>query len=259
MLRFYAEKFCRLSTALMARSAIYKMNDRTLVTAGVDPEHFQQLQMVVADAERLCSAMGLSFAATQARWIVERLESPVTLGTLAEWLAELNRRVEDELESRVFLSISPKEARFWSADLSEWGETQHSFPLCSDKVESAGRCLAVGLPDACVFYLLSVAQDGIIALARHLQKDVNPETDDWKTIIDKIDAGVQTKRASMSVADWKSVEPFYAEAASDLKAMKNAWRNPTLHFRRAYQPAEAEKVYARVRDYMVHVSTKIKG
>ena len=53
------------------------------------------------------------------------------------------------------------------------------------------------------------------------------------------------------------MEPFYTEAVLDLRAIKNAWRNPTMHFRRKYDESQALRVYETVGEFLGHLATRL--
>jgi hypothetical protein len=91
---------------------------------------------------------------------------------------------------------------------------------------------------------------------------IDLQTDDWNNIITKIEGAVIQKgkgaTAPKAKSEWKKVEPLYNEMISDVRAVKNAWRNPTAHFRRTYNEEQAEKVLRRVRDFMRNLATGLQ-
>jgi len=62
----------------------------------------------------------------------------------------------------------------------------------------------------------------------------------------------------MGKVPWKRVEPFYSEALSDLRSVKNAWRNPTMHFTRDYEEEDAKKILDRTEAFMVHIAKRLR-
>ena len=132
-----------------------------------------------------------------------------------------------------------------------------SFPSAIDAIEEAERCFALGRNTACVFHCMAIMDRGLAALRKHLGTGINPDTDTWESIIASIQGAITRKRTSLDKAAWKGVEAFYEEALSDLRAVKNAWRNPTMHFRRVYTEEQAAKVRARVKDFMTHLCVRI--
>jgi hypothetical protein len=69
----------------------------------------------------------------------------------------------------------------------------------------------------------------------------------WNTSIDgAVDNMKPPKDALTSKkSEWKQIEPFYSEVVSDARSVKDAWRNPTAHFRRQDDEFQAKKVLER--------------
>jgi hypothetical protein len=84
-------------------------------------------------------------------------------------------------------------------------------------------------------------------------------SDTWNTIIVKVDKAIAANTATTPKKSWKKREVFYSELVSDIRAMKNAWRNPTMHFRRNYTDEQATKVYLRVQEFMIQTATELHG
>ena len=97
-----------------------------------------------------------------------------------------------------------------------------------------------------MYHLSGIVQLVLEALAKVLRVPLSPHTDTWNKLINDIEAGMKAKQVSSSKGKWKAIEPFYAEVLSDIRAIKNAWRNPTMHFRRTYTEEQAGKLYSRV-------------
>src|SRR5262245_32040878 len=127
-------------------------------------------------------------------------------------------------------------------------EVEAKFPEAINDIRDAGVCYAVGCSTAVVHHCMGVVQVGLIALANDLGLSLNIHLDTWENIIAAVERSVEAKRVSMHKAEWKEVEHFYSEATSDLRAIKNAWRNPTAHFRRRYDEQEGYKVVERTKE-----------
>jgi hypothetical protein len=104
---------------------------------------------------------------------------------------------------------------------------------------------------------MGILQEGVNAIARDLAVPVLL-TSTWEEITGKFDGQLNVKRAAMNKVQWKRVEPFYSEALSDLRSVKNAWRNPTMHFTRTYGEQEAGKIFDRTEAFMVHLATRLR-
>ena len=95
-----------------------------------------------------------------------------------------------------------------------------------------------------MYHLSGAVQEALECLSRQLKVPLDPTTDTWNGLINKIDSAFKAKQASSPKKTWKALEPFYSELVSDIKAIKNAWRNPTIHsVERDYSEEEAEDVF----------------
>ena len=140
-----------------------------------------------------------------------------------------------------------------------WETIIAKFPAALDNIEEASKCIALGRNTACVYHLSGIVQEALESLGRKLGVPLDPTSDTWNRLIDKIVKAITAKSTAVPKKTWKALEPFYSELVSDIKALKNAWRNPTMHFRRTYTDEQAEKVYARVQEFMLHASIHLRG
>jgi hypothetical protein len=145
----------------------------------------------------------------------------------------------------------------WPEKVPFGPEVKDRFSRCLPDIGSASRCLAFGLYSACVYHLMGIIQEGINAIAKDLGVPVLL-TSTWEAIIGPLDKQLDVKRQGMKKEQWKRVEPFYSEALSDLRSIKNAWRNPTMHFSRSYDEQDAQKIFDRTEAFMVHLSTRLR-
>jgi hypothetical protein len=193
---------------------------------------------------------------SQAERAINSLDSGNLAKVYAE-LSELNTRIMESLSFQILLVLPSSRKQNFEEPLADWGKVPEKFPSAIKHIEEAERCFALNRNTGCVFHLMGVMQVGLIELARHLRKPVDL-FDKWETLIGKVETGIDAKRSSMNSKRWRVVEHFYSEIVSDLRAVKNAWRNPTMHFRRTYDEAEAAKVKSKVKDFMLHLSLKVK-
>lgn len=191
---------------------------------------------------------------------VERVEFSMKKGKPPQLTLELKNlcsRMEDLLTGQAFYMVSPDKAQHYESPFLGWGSVCDSFPSAMDAIEEAEKCFALGRSTACVFHCMAVMDYGLLWFGKHLRTGINHDTDTWEKIIGEVQGAINKKRETMKKPAWKAVEPFYSEAVSDLRSVKDAWRNPTMHFRRTYNGEQAEKVLERVRGFMVHLSKRV--
>jgi hypothetical protein len=175
-------------------------------------------------------------------------------------VGELEKALLYECNRHVFFVLPEKYrglVEHWPGQVPFGPEVRHRFARSCVNIDAASRCFAFGLPTACVFHLMGVIQEGINAVATDLGVPVLL-TSTWEEIIGKLDGHLDVKRTAMGKVAWKRIEPFYSEALSDLRSVKNAWRNPTMHFNRSYSEDEAKKCFDRTEMFMAHIATRLR-
>jgi hypothetical protein len=141
-----------------------------------------------------------------------------------------------------------------------------NFPSAVEDIKEAGNCYAHGNYTATVFHLMRVVEHGLRALARQLRvtfksktgASIPMELQQWEVIIGKIESKIddiskrpKSKRKSEDLQ-------FYSEAAKEFRYFKEAWRNHVSHSRVIYDKHDAAKVIEHVRDFMQHISTRVR-
>jgi hypothetical protein len=181
------------------------------------------------------------------------------LPAVNELVAELQGRIRDELSHFELWLVTKAESRFLK--INPFGEDiPNKFDPARDDIEEAGKCLAYGRGTACVFHLMRVMEVGLRALAASLNDPrLDPKRNpSWDSILKKCDE--ELLRPLHSRCDeWRQDDGFYSTASAQLHAVKDAWRNPTMHVERNYTPEEAEDVWNAVRAFMRHLSQKLSA
>ncbi len=206
-----------------------------------------------------CSSLDMPLVELQATVTIKAIAGGNSFIEVCQKIAELCSRFEHYLDGRSALMIPLSQRAYYDAPGSGWERVIERFPRVIDDIEEASRCLALDRNNACVYHLAGVIQEALESLGRRLGVKLDPTVDTWNGLAVKIENSMKVKQASMPKPKWKRIEPFYSEVLSDIKAIKNAWRNPTMHFRRRYTDAEAAKVYRRVQEFMVHASRHLKS
>jgi hypothetical protein len=130
-------------------------------------------------------------------------------------------------------------------------------PTLND-IEEAGKCLALNRNTACVFHLMRVMEVGLRALGASLHDPrIDPKRNPtWDAILKKGDEEL-LKPLAQRAAEWQTDEAFFSTAHASLRAVKDAWRNPTMHVERIYDDEAALEVWNAVRGFMRHLASKL--
>lgn len=177
------------------------------------------------DLEKLVDSGALS---RRARSLADRIEEGAT-ECIAGRMAEFMDSVQGELEGRLFFGMTEEETRLYTEpDFPE--KVADRFPSASQEIAEASRCLALDLPTASAFHSVRALEVLLNAILNELGLDRPPN---WYKALSKIEKEIKDRRNSSDPRDssWgKEWGDFYAELASHFLHLKNAQRNPTVHW-----------------------------
>ena len=117
----------------------------------------------------------------------------------------------------------------------------------------AGKCFALARYTACVFHLMRILEAGLNALGDSLGLTV---ATNWNRAITDIETEIGA-RSYATHPGWRTDEPFYSEAATHFRMVKNAWRNHTMHIKERYDEERARSVLNSVSDFMRHLAGRL--
>ena len=193
------------------------------------------------EAERLGAKIAVR-AADRAIAKLEEEPCPLTLGAITENLRDIESRFADHLIDISMIALTTEETVFLqNADaLIEIDGFSLSFPRTSFEVEEAAKCVALGRHTAAVFHAMRMLELGVKALAKRLAIDdpTKPAEKNWSFILKAIKARIDELYPSnqrMPGSEGAEFEALYA----NLDAVRNPWRNATMHVETIYAPHEA--------------------
>jgi len=193
------------------------------------------------EAEKLGAR--LSVVAAE-RLLIELNRTPcrITVGQAVRGLEDIESRFADYLEELQFFVLSSQEAIFLQpADqLMESAGFSAAFPDASFEIEEAAKCFALGRHTAAVFHSMRVLEIGIRALAKRLGIDdpTKPSERNWSFILQAIQSKIDElwpRSRRMPNSEGAVFEELYA----NLEAVRNPWRNATMHVENIYALHEA--------------------
>jgi len=227
----------------------------------------EKLKDRIADQERIrefltnvlddCKSLGLVYTQkhTQRMLGMSRDEN-ITFKEFASLYGELIHRISDEVEEYTFFRLPKEKSQYYSNPIDMFGkEIVEKFPSARLEVEEAGKCYAAGRYTASVFHLMRVLELGIRALRRSLGLPASSNRN-WESVLKKCDQELKKPHQERSV-QWNTDETFFAEATANLRAVKDAWRNTTMHIEHIYDDEKAGDLFNAVRAFMRHLSVKL--
>ena len=222
------------------------------------PELRDKLKSHYGEIVAFCNDFDLPVSAACGREILELLEGEHT--STAKWLHppthELGKRIRAELESRMFLYVPKDNSAFYQKPLDKWDKTIVAYPSATFDVEEASKCLALHRNTACVFHAMRVLELGLKSLASALGLTLDWHERSWGKILNKIKEEIGRRNKSADPA-WTPERTFFEDAYSSLHAVKDAWRNTTMHVEKVYDFDRSEHIYRSVRALMEQLTTKL--
>lgn len=257
MLKFHASRFMALMDSItVLRTYLLARPDGDIPS----PTFYEEFTQRFRELEGILRELELRASAKLAHRIVGGLEGGAKIPNLKDDFDDLRSRVRDELEDVYILALSAHEADLYESSQPRFGDAVNiNFPSTILEIEEAGRCLALGRSTATVFHLMRVMESGLRALGESLNEPrLDPKKNpNWGTILRRCDDELQKSQADRS-AEWKTDPTFFAEATANMRAVKDAWRNPTMHVEMIYDPEKAEDVWNAVKVFMRHLAGKLK-
>ena len=179
----------------------------------------------------------------------------ITADRLREELSGISATLRRELSSAHLLTLKPDRGQYLEQTTPLFGaEVDTRFPSASYDLAEAGKCYALDRPTACVFHLMRVLEFGIEGTRKCLgiPDPVKAAERNWGTALRKINEAIAAK------SSWQAPEDtgFFAEIHASLDAVRNVWRNATMHVEKKYTAEEAEHIFAAVRGFMTKLASR---
>jgi hypothetical protein len=189
-----------------------------------------------------CLFLGCNTGIAKIQWINQRRASTgwQSWHQLKSDLVELRQLIYTHINTtQVFLLPSDKLTFYNGTGLFDPAVVATCTEAAVDIAE-AGKCFALGRRTATVFHLMRIMELGVMRFAQKLSITVNPR-DTWGAILNSIDQAIN-KMPTATPAEREQQTAFQGLRAS-LHAVKEAWRNPTMHPKATYDEQEAREIF----------------
>ncbi len=258
MYEFEAHRFLQFAANLESLEGILgKTEDKAAV---MPPDFKRKVVRWCVRWEANCQELGLTMAVKTIQKIrILTAQRNAKLDQFVDLTKELKGRLIDQAEATLFLGIEPSNTQFYKNTDLFGNDVAMGFPSTMYDIEEAGKCLALNRATACVFHLMRVLEIGLRALGASLKDaSLDPgKNPTWVKILRRC-RGELEKDAVDRTPEWRKDESFYSDAAARLMAVKDAWRNPTMHVRAKYTEEEALDIWNHVKAFMAHLATKLQ-
>lgn len=206
------------------------------------------------DALQACRLMGLEFSAVYIERLMGRIEKKLSYQRLSEEITISIERVFDELGNPLFFQVSRTKAAYFHDEPPFGKTTADKFSKAIEDIQEAGKCFALSRYTATIFHLMRVMEYTVQYLGKRLNINLVHEKN-WHNILDEVDKAI--KSLPIKTSRQKAVRNKYAQSSAHLRMVKDAWRNDVMHPKETYTEEEAERVFRNVKDFMVHLATKL--
>jgi len=205
--------------------------------------------------QKPCVRLGLNSTDDQLKRIIEEIKKEgVRYDTLKGLIPELRRRLYDDVKRVEFIHVPANRIDHYR-DLPQFGtDVADKFPKAIEDIQESAKCFALGRYTASVFHLMRVMEFAVQQLGKKLSIVLVSEKN-WHNILDEVDRAI--KALPITTSYQKTKRNKFAESSAHLRMVKDAWRNDVMHPKATYTEEEAERIFRNVRDFMVHLATKL--
>jgi hypothetical protein len=205
--------------------------------------------------KKVTQSLGLR-STTQQAIRFERNLPKANSDEIYEDLKSLSYRYYDEIVDLTFLYLTSDKRQFYNrtTPLGELGQAH--FPAANLEIIEASNCYAFERYTACVFHLVRACEVGVKALYKTLGIAAPKLGNSWGNLLKPMDD--ELKKPVKDRCDlWSKESEFFDSATNDVRAIKRAWRDSTMHVQSAYDESSALKVFLAVESFFRHLSRKI--
>jgi hypothetical protein len=174
---------------------------------------------------------------------------------------DIDNSLRRELSLIDLLVLTGETAKYFEPEEPLFGEefaakfnTRGTFEL-----EEAGKCVALDRSTAAAFHLMRIMEIGVQAFAKCLgiSDPTKPVEKNWGFILERIWKDGIEKKWPNGAARMSGDGALFDELYASLDAVKNPWRNGTMHVEKKYTPEEAIHIYSAVRGFMMRLADRM--
>jgi len=222
----------------------------------VIPEDRARIEANIRSLADTCHKMLLPSADNRlGRFWADFNRQNVTYTTVVSLLNALEEAVEDDIRTEYFYHYPRQKFLQMLRVPGDWAPALKAFPLIQKDIEAGLDCFAVGYNLPCVFYLMRIMEIGVQRFGKKLGASLTARTATklndltWHQILDALNP--KLRGLPQRTLAQKARHEKYSAIQSYLYAVKDAWRNPTMHPRKmGYTETEAQNIINQCRSFM---------
>lgn len=253
MHKFAAHETARIISTMGQFMRGQERNSSTYVQVG-KIFNMEDCQGTADDLDKI----GCQLSAAAFRRLVADKDKSFLGSQLAARLSEMACNLDEELSQKLFFFVPIHRAAWHSkAGRDILGDdciTHYPNTDVGTEAEHAAKCYAYGEYTACAFHLMRVCEIGVRAFGLAIgYTTVNPN---WGNVFQFFDDQMAKFPAQRS-PQWIANTDFVNDVAGHFKAVKNTWRNSTMHVDRTYTEQQAQDLLTVVAGFMKILSSKV--
>ncbi len=259
MLKIGAESFARaIATIGMLRGTnIAIVNSdapgkEEYLSAGVYPDLRKHANETMKKLQVEVKALDATVTGVAVDRLLRMIEEPNFRNEDFYYLLEtIESRLYDELATKSVFVLDPKHAELF---ISDFGATvAQQFPSVTYDIDESIKCLALGRSTASVFHMMRIMEAALRAIHSCLGIATLPMGPDrnWGQVANRIRENIKSRGSNFLEKE------LFSEMYALLDAVKEAWRNNTMHFDDKKTEEEAELIFLAVRGFMKKVAARM--
>ena len=207
-----------------------------------------------------CKVVHANLAAKSAFRFSDALRQSVdeiTIKTVHGVFNDIESRMKDECEDITVLILDRQERSLYysTADVIAGWSISTASPEAARELEEASRCYALGRATASVFHGMRMLEIGLKSFSSLLgiPEPETPTERNWGKILNKIKIKIDAEYPKNERLP-NSLGSTYEKIYATLEAVKNPWRNATMHVESFYQDAEARLILNNTMEFLRLIS-----
>lgn len=224
---------------------------------GMDSDIVNGLDECLNDALEQCRILGLNFSLKLIEDINKKFKED-SIRPDGRDIDEIINRVKHEMSINLFLSLPSDNQKYYHPQEPFGKDVSSKFSSLIYDIDEAHKCYALERNTASVYHSVRCLEGGIRALYRCM--DIPEPTcgtqKNWSFILKEIDKSIKAKWPSPTekmLDDYIVISGFHAA----LSAMKDPYRNPTMHLDSKYDSEDALYYLQMVNGFMSRIAKRM--
>lgn len=218
-----------------------------------------RLTTIVSSIQTHCERIALNCTARAAARFVADLERGLSKEIICDRMATMRDEFSAEIANHLFFWV-PSERAGWHTKtgidiLGAECVARFQKAEIAREATHAGRCYAYGEWTACAFHLMRICEAGVRALAYAIGHPID-QTKNWGKFFKEFDRQSAVDPRNRTGV-WLSHGEFLDSAGGNMRAVKNAWRNETMHLESSYDEQEARHLLEVIPALMGHLASRM--